>query len=286
MYPFFEQLFIDNYLVGIAYAEPYAGGAGLALRLLYGGLVSRVLINDLDPAIYAFWTAVLEHTEEFCSWISKVDITVDQWHRYKAIQSMPTDQVDPLDLAKSTYFLNRTNVSGVLKGGVIGGKEQKGRYSVDARFRKRDDLIKRIETIRSYAAQIAVSSVDGVEFVERLGSQPDSVFVYADPPYVRKGAKLYLNAYTQDDHTRLAGAISKLKKHWVVSYDDHSLIRRLFAGHKMVSYRIAQSTSNRVGDELFIFSDRINGASSMPVLNGAYVIPHHPGPNSEEHRLC
>ena len=53
----------DNGLERGHYAEPYAGGCGLALSLLYGGHVADIHINDIDPAVWAFWHSVLNRTD-------------------------------------------------------------------------------------------------------------------------------------------------------------------------------------------------------------------------------
>ena len=55
-----------NGLEGGAYIEPFAGGCSIAWYLLLNGHVKKVYINDLDPAIHAFWYSVLYKTKELC----------------------------------------------------------------------------------------------------------------------------------------------------------------------------------------------------------------------------
>jgi DNA adenine methylase len=135
-----SNFFYENNLVGINYAEPYAGGAGLALRLLFTGHVGHVYINDLDKSIFSFWYSILNNSGKFCNWIRDVEISIENWKYYKEIQKS-ANSAEIFELAQSTFFLNRTNISGVLKGGIIGGMEQHGKYKIDARFNK-EDLIK------------------------------------------------------------------------------------------------------------------------------------------------
>ena len=59
LYDYALQLLEDNNLIGCTYSEPFAGGCGLALKLLLNGRVSRVILNDIDRSIYAFWWSVL-----------------------------------------------------------------------------------------------------------------------------------------------------------------------------------------------------------------------------------
>jgi DNA adenine methylase len=265
IFPFVSQLFYENGLLGAAYAEPYAGGAGLALRLLFEEYVDRIYINDLDRSIYAFWASVLAHPDMLCSWIEDVDVSIDSWHKYKDIQKN-AQSADLFELAKSTFFLNRTNVSGVIKGGVIGGFEQKGNYKIDVRFNK-EDLIERIQKIARFKSRISVSNWDGLAFVKKMDGKSENVFIYLDPPYYQKGADLYMNFYSKADHEKLSGHVHKMKKKWMVSYDNHDFILNLYAAKKKVLYKLSQSTSNRVGDEVLIFSEDLAFAQSIKSLS-------------------
>ncbi|MDO8314726.1 MAG: DNA adenine methylase [Rugosibacter sp.] len=265
IFPFVSRLFYENGLLGTAYAEPYAGGAGLALRLLFEEYVERIYINDLDRAIYAFWTSVLTNPDVFCSWIDEVDVSMDSWYKYKEIHN-DAQSADLFELAKSTFFLNRTNISGVIKGGVIGGYEQRGRYKIDVRFNKRD-LIGRIQKIAQFRNRISVSNFDGLAFVKKMDSKPENVFIYLDPPYYQKGADLYMNFYSKADHEKLSKHVHKMKKKWMVSYDNHDFILNLYAAKKKVLYQLSQSASNRVGDEVLIFSEELAFRQSMKSLS-------------------
>ncbi|HCI13328.1 MAG: DNA methyltransferase [Gallionellales bacterium GWA2_60_142] len=265
IFPFVSKLFYENGLLGSAYAEPYAGGAGLALRLLFEEYVDRIYINDFDRSIYAFWASVLAQPDEFCSWINDVEVSMDSWYKYKEIQK-DAQSVDLFELAKSTFFLNRTNVSGVIKGGVIGGYEQKGNYKIDVRFNKKD-LIARIQKIAQFKSRISVSNLDGLAFVRKMDHKLEKVFIYLDPPYYQKGADLYMNFYLKADHEKLSRHVHKMKKKWMVSYDNHDFILNLYAEKKKILYKLSQSASNRVGDEVLIFSEGISFKQSMMSLS-------------------
>lgn len=264
IFPFVSRLFYENGLLGAAYAEPYAGGAGLALRLLFEEYVERIYINDLDRSIYAFWSSIIANADAFCDWIEDVDVSMENWYRYKEVQNQ-AESANLFELAKSTFFLNRTNVSGVIKGGVIGGYDQRGRYKIDVRFKK-PDLIARIQRITRFGKRISVSNLDGVAFVKKMDARSEEIFIYLDPPYFQKGADLYMNFYSKADHEKLSRHVHKMKKKWMVSYDNHDFILNLYASEKKVRYKLSQSASNRVGDEVLIFSENIAFARSMESL--------------------
>lgn len=250
------------------YAEPYAGGASVALSLLYDDLVSRIIINDLDRSLYCFWKMAVGRTEELCNAIDSVPITVEEWERQRAVQD--ARDPDPLELALSTFFLNRTNRSGIVwNGGIIGGKDQMGRWKIDARFNKKD-LISRIETIGQHADRILVTNTDALGLLENYYSvvTADSL-VYLDPPYYRKGRELYLNSYDDADHTRVAACVRTITGPWIVSYDNHPFIRDLYDGCRSMVYSLSYSARTRhEGQEVIFFSD---GLAVPPVSSPAYV---------------
>jgi len=265
IFPFVSSIFYENQLIGSSYAEPYAGGAGLALRLLFEGYVNNIYINDLDRSIYSFWSCVINRPEEFCKWIKDVKVSIRNWNKYKEIQTH-FNEVDDFELAKSTFFLNRTNISGVINGGVIGGQKQEGKYKIDVRFNKLD-LISRIERIAKISERITISNLDGLSFISKLNKKREEIFIYLDPPYYQKGAELYMNFYTKDDHKKLSKYVHKMKKRWMVSYDHHDFILNLYGEQKKITYKLSQSTSNRVGDEIIIFSKDVSFLNSLKSLN-------------------
>ena len=270
IFPFMSRLFYENNLIGTSYAEPYAGGAGLALKMLYNEYVEKIYINDLDKSIYSFWETLIENNLIFCDWLEDVEVSIDNWHYYKSIQQN-LEQYTNIEIAKSTFFLNRTNISGVIKGGVIGGREQKGKYKIDARFNK-TDLLKRVRRIESFKSRINVFNLDGISFIKKMNRVKENVFIYIDPPYVQKGAELYMNYYSQKDHEKLASNIDMIKQKWLLSYDNTEFIISLYKEHRKVLYKLSQAASNRIGDEIIVFSNKLTFYESINKLKDAVQI--------------
>lgn len=261
--PFIKSIFYENNLVGIDYMEPYAGGAGVALSLLYGEYVSTITINDYDRSIYAFWHSVLNHNERFCSAIENISIDISVWHEQKKIQK-DKKNASLFDLGVSTFFLNRTNISGIVKGGVIGGIEQKGKYKIHARFNKAD-LISRIKKIKQYKERILVTNSDAKAI---LKSDLSDKFVYLDPPYVNKGKGLYMNYYKEQDHQEIAECLNTLPNlKWLLSYDNHPLIETLYAKcKKQYLWNIHYATSFSKGSEKIILNNKLKWDTSLNIL--------------------
>jgi len=256
LYDFVKEVLDINDLHG-TYIEPFAGGAGLALKLLINHDVKRIVINDSDPAIYAFWSSVINETEELCDFINTVKIDVDQWKQFREIYFHP-NQYSILELGKATLFLNRVNRSGVLQGGIIGGKSQDGKYKMDARF-NRKELVSKILTIAEYRDKIDIYNMDAIDFLSpSVLRHYYKVFINFDPPYVKKGGQLYLNYYKEEDHKKLYEVISKLRRKWIVTYDVCDYIKDLYKEFKGGYIDIQYSaTTNIKAQELIYFSDSL-----------------------------
>ena len=250
-----KQLMEVNDLKGGTYIEPYAGGASVALSLLFSKYASRIKINDKDRAIYSFWYAVLNETEGLCRMIQDTPVTMDVWEAMHELQKHK-EEADLLELGFSTFFLNRTNRSGILNGGVIGGKEQLGTWKIDARYNKKD-LIERIEHVAGYADFIELTSMDAVALIKRYKRTPAAkTFCYLDPPYYVKGQDLYLNYYRDEDHKDIAGAIKKFKGQWIISYDAVDFISELYKDYRQKEYYLSYSAGNpSKGKEIMVYSN-------------------------------
>ncbi|MEI6553776.1 MAG: DNA adenine methylase [bacterium] len=239
------------------YVEPYAGGASVALHLLINGYVKEVTINDLDRAIYAFWYSIINDTERFCGKIRTTDVTIENWKKFKEIHRNK-EKEELFDLGFATFFLNRTNHSGVIDGGIIGGLEQKGNYKIGCRFNK-EELIERIKLIAKHKKSIHLYHLDALELIEKIQKKSDNenTIFYFDPPYYLKGPSLYMSHYKPYDHKEVSEKIMKIKNiKWLVSYDNTSEIKKLYLGSKKKEYSFFHTAYEiREGKEVLFSSD-------------------------------
>lgn len=255
---YIKTIVSENGCLDGTYVEPYAGGASVALSLLFSEYVKKIVINDLDEMIYSFWHSVLYETDRLCKLIYDAKIDIDTWKKLRKRIKKPSEYT-PLNLGFTAFYLNRANRSGIIKGGVIGGTDQTGKWKIDARFNKKD-LISRIEKIARYESRIELSNLDAIELVKRLKIREDKkTILYLDPPYYVQGHSLYMNYYKPDDHKQIATEISKLNKQkWIVSYDDVKEIRSIYKGYRNVRYNLKYSSGEkRTGSEIMFFSNNI-----------------------------
>lgn len=249
LYPLFLSIVRANHLSERRYVEPYSGGCGLGLSLLTSGVMTRLHINDVDRSIWSFWNAVLNHTDDLIALIERTPVTVEEWRRQRVVQTNK-EEAEAFELGFSTFFLNRTNRSGIIhSGGMIGGLKQNGAYKIDCRFNK-IELIRRISRIAKYKGSISLSAIDGNQLVQEGCSR--SVF-YVDPPYYDKGSTLYMNAYHGSDHEQLAETLQNAHMPWILTYDDVQGIRNLYKQNACYDLEISYSVQKkRKGKELLI----------------------------------
>lgn len=255
---FMKLVFRENLLCDGYYVEPYAGGASVAIGLLLNEYVTKIVINDLDRSLYAFWYSVVNKTDELCDLIDKVKLDVPTWQQQREVQRNKLKS-PLLELGFSTFYLNRTNRSGILNGGIIGGLKQIGEWKIDARFNK-EELIKRIRRIAVYKNRIEVYNLDACDLLSKISSRmPKKTLFYLDPPYFLKGRALYVNYYKPQDHASVAKMIIGFKNHrWIVSYDYTPEVVKLYRGFRKNRYSINYSAAKySKGDEVMIFSNNL-----------------------------
>ncbi len=254
-----KSMMKENQLVDGEYVEPYAGGSAIALELLFHEYVSCIHINDVSRPVHAFWKSVLENTEEFCRLVLKKPLTVAQWDKQKKVLKNPGDH-DDVELGFAMFFLNRTNRSGILNAGIIGGRDQTGPWKIDARYNAKE-LVRRIEAIARMSDRIKLTRQDALKFLKNGVSRwPMKTLIYLDPPYYVKGRDLYYDFYEHKDHERIANFIngSVIRQKWIVSYDNVQPIRDLYLGSRHITYDIGYSArSASRGSEVMFFCDEL-----------------------------
>ncbi|WP_292598114.1 DNA adenine methylase [Mesorhizobium sp.] len=257
-----------NNLLDGEYVEPFAGGAGIALELLFHEYVSRVHINDLSRSVYAFWRCVLDKTDQLCRLVQDTPRTVEEWDKHKYVMKNQAAH-DDLAVGFAFFFLNRTNRSGIQNGGVIGGRAQAGGWKIDARYNA-NELGARIQSIAKLRSRITLTNMDALQFISvRKNVLPSKTLIYCDPPYYEKGRELYYHFYKHVDHEAVAQAMASIEsQRWIVSYDNVDPINQMYCNWRKVTYDIGYSAHTaRQGSEVMFFSKGL----IMPQLVGAII---------------
>ena len=243
---------------GGTYIEPFAGGAGIAMELLLRNVVSRIVINDYDKAVWSFWRVILTETDRFVEEIRTVPLTMDEWQKQHEILVTQNDKYS-FELGFAAFYLNRTNRSGIIKGGVIGGQEQAKDWKMDVRFR-REELVTRIQRIAARKKDIKLYNKDVNSFIKNyVPLYEENALIYFDPPYFRKGQQLYMNFFNYKDHVRIEQEIREhVNCDWIITYDYEPQIEEIYHNYNLRLYDLNYSVSTkRKANELMIFKDGI-----------------------------
>lgn len=261
--PYLAQLIRSQPTRPGSYAEPFAGGAGAAVKLLVDETVKSIHINDLAPGIAAFWRSVFFNTDALVSHVARATLTVDEWHKQRAVFDNPVGH-DDLSLGFATFFLNRTNRSGILTARPIGGLEQTGNWKIDARF-NREDLAQRIALLGEYRRRVSVTQLDAKVFMSTIEDLGNSLLTYVDPPYIVQGENLYLDSLSYEDHAALADYLSTTSVPWLLTYDTaEQITAELYQGFRAAQFSISHTAQKQhVGSEYVVFSNQL----VVPSLN-------------------
>ncbi|EPN1638839.1 DNA adenine methylase [Cronobacter sakazakii] len=259
-----------NKLNQAKFIEPFCGGAGASLSLLLGGYVREIHINDKNFALYCFWEQLLNNTDNLLDLVYSTKPDINEWYKQREIYTNSinnSNTYSKLEYGYSAFFLNRTNRSGVLGAGPIGGQDQTGKYKIDCRYTV-STLIKKLERIAAHKESIFVYNEDCIEFLDRFQSDTDyeDCFIYLDPPYVKEGRNIYSKnfCFDKEQHETLKDYIVSHNKRWLISYDDHPLIHELYSKHgtRAVEFSYVMNQA-KVGKELMIADSRLRMPESL-----------------------
>lgn len=243
---------LHNDLQGCKIIEPYAGSAAVTLALVSEEICSSAVLGERDPLMFSFWKVALQQPDALINKIREADVSLERWHELRPLLECETPEEDRLvEMAFAALFFNRTNFSGVLHTGPIGGQDQSSAYKIDCRF-NREDLIARVREIAKLGDRINVVFGDAVDLIKE-NKRRVTPFFYIDPPYFVQGRKLYRHHYKLRDHVALSKSLGSVKFNWMLSYDNHDVIRSLYGEFKQVEKKFQYSTRvSKNEDELLI----------------------------------
>ncbi len=210
------------------YCEPFAGGAAVALEYARWCPGDRIILNDIDPGIAAIWNAVISHPDEFNAAIMAFVPSVEAYREIKMFLANGDSGKGGVETALAKIAIHQISYSG--KGEASSGFSPLGGYSgksgerIDA-YWNRSALCSKVDRLHNLlAGRTECHAADFEQFLRR----PDCLF-YLDPPYYEAGEQLYLHSLQEADHRRLRAALQEMPANWVLSYDDHPVIRELYS---------------------------------------------------------
>lgn len=247
------------------WVEPFAGGAGAGLHLLERDVVEEVWLTERNRALAAFWRTVTAHPDDLVARVRSCEPDMGAWHAAREVLAAAEDGeafADDLELAFAALIINRCSRSGMVNSrvGPIGGKQQNGRWHIRSRWNA-DGIAERIAWVGKMGDRIRVSEGDAITRIAELDGSvgiEEEVVLFADPPYLVAGNKLYGAGMTFDDHKNLAHALTHCAARWLLTYDAEDRILGLYPEHRVLAYEIAYSANTRrIDEEYAVLSDNL-----------------------------
>ncbi|UZM84670.1 DNA adenine methylase [Limosilactobacillus fermentum] len=274
--PLIKEILNDNPAIK-NYVEPFAGGAGIAINLLLHHLVEHITLNDLDSAIFAFWKAVTEQSSDFLELFDSTEISISEWKHQKEIfdsldSSERLNDSQLLVFGFSTFYLNRTNFSGIIRGATpVGGMNQNGKWKIDYEFNKARLRPLLIE-IGKHSNHIDVVNYDMISGMSELSAvsdkySPEETLMFIDPPYVNQGRRLYLPINSMTEHEKVAQQVKNLDCKWILTYDEIPELIDLysFTANRYLYTLQYRVRTHRLATEFIAGSENLNLQSSSVI---------------------
>lgn len=253
---YIERTLELNRIKPVLFVEPFAGGASIALTLLYKNKVNRIALIDRDPLVAAFWHTVFYDTDWLVEQIATLEVTLDQWQSLRV--KRPEGRRDK---ALKCLFLNRTNYSGIITraAGPIGGQRQESSYKIDCRF-PRSTLISRVRVLGGFRDRVefvwncswrkAIARISHLQCRGALTAGAHEIFYYLDPPFFNKADRLYTHHFTAKDHWMLRASVTRIGSPWILSYDAAPTLGLLYGQGQthnriQIQYTAAHADSSR-----------------------------------------
>lgn len=242
-----QKIMQSNGIKPDLFIEPFAGGASVSLYMLQHNYVNRIALIEKDPLVASFWHTVFFEPEWLIKEIKKLKVSLDEWHHFKKYKP----KVKRTQALKC-LFLNRTNFSGILKAGPIGGQKQISQYKIDCRFNKKA-IIEKIEILSSYRDRVLF--IDESDYQTSLKNRQQYInkdtFIYFDPPYVNKAKDLYNFYFKEKDHLALKQLIENLNSKWLLSYDYEPPLSDLYKSFAQYGFFDIRYTTSSNKERIF-----------------------------------
>ena len=184
-------------------------------------MIEKLILNDLDPNVYAFWNMVCsDHYKELIQRIKEYQPSRESYFLYQ--KRMLKANISEVDRAFYFLVINRCSFSGI--------QTTNPKSNMEDRWLP-DTLIKRIEKIHSISDRIEVTNKNAMELIEEMYWSPDNC-IFIDPPYIEKGDCLYPVKFHL--HQELAALITELLREFpgcadiLLTYDDQKILHELY----------------------------------------------------------
>jgi len=230
------------------YYEPFMGGGALFFYLAAFNSFERAVLSDYNKELVDCYRVVRDFHDELTKKLRdhmRLDWNTPTY--FKEMRSQHPDDLDPIDRAARTIYLNKTCFNGLYR------VNKKGNFNVP--FGKYGNpLLFQEGNLRacSYALNHYAALTVG-DFTVSIDDAGEGDVVYFDPPYVPLNPTSNFASYTADkfglnDQTRLSIAFKNIVNRGglaILSNSDTEIVRDLYAGFEIHVVQATRSINSQ-----------------------------------------
>ena len=223
------------------FTDVFCGGGSISLAYAQKFRPATITMNDLDKFTYAIWDVVVngsgDEFEELSTMVLQTP-TIDLFNHNRTL----LETTNKVERAYLGIFFHKCTFSGLFNGSPIGGQGQNSQWKVGCHYNPKLLLDKMLKARRLLSGKTTVTNLDYKQL-------PQTDVMYYDPPYVSVGDKLYSIAFDETKHRELSEHLHKSTSNWLLSYNDHPLVRELYSDCKIVEYKHTMSMTSFCEDK-------------------------------------
>lgn len=233
------------------YIEPFFGSGAVYFAIAPGSAI----IADSNPELINLYRVIATDVENLINLLSTYKNTEEQFYN---VRSVDWKELDPLEAAARTIYLNKTCFNGLYR------VNKKGLFNTPYANNKRTVFCDPTE-IRKAAVLLASAEIICGDYHDVLmeHAQEDS-FVFLDPPYIPISKYADFKRYTkeqfgEEDQRKLSEDVKTLHKRGckvMLTNSNHPLVHELYKDFKIEVFQtrrmINKNANNRTGEDVIV----------------------------------
>lgn len=211
------------------YCEPFAGG--LALLLAKPRSTTEV-VNDINGDLVALYRCAQFHLEPL---LTEFEFILGSRENMADMLAQP----GLTDLQRAARFLARNRFSFGANGDCFAVSRQ------GPGIASRANVLPALRALNARLDRVSVEHLDWQRCIA-LYDCPEAQF-FLDPPYLHAQTRIY-RGWAEADMRGLSDVLDSLKGTWILTVDDSTYNRRLFARHEITPVKTANGLAKNEGE--------------------------------------
>ena len=211
------------------YVELFAGGA--ALFFMRPERAKSEVLNDIDGQLINLYRVVQHHFDEF---VRQFDYGLSSREVFARLQATPPETLTDIQRAARFFYLQHNAFGGKTTGQTYG-------TATTSHAWRADTVAAKLQAAKTRLDGVYIENEPWQRCLQRY-DRPHTFF-YADPPYWQTAG--YERVFGWKEYEQLAEAMRTMQGKMMLSINDHSDIRALFAGFNIRELQLAYSVGRQ-----------------------------------------